>query len=102
MSYLSFANLGYIWRKIPISERYKRIREACIGIDILTTDANQLHAALAQKAKDYEDMLQYQCALAANCDIIVTNNTRDYLEFCKLPLMTSREFLLDYFTNHQL
>ena len=45
-------------------------------------------------------MLQYQCALAAGCDVIVTNNTKDYQEFCTLPFMTSRDFLLFYFRSH--
>jgi hypothetical protein len=63
-------------------------------------DDSQIYAALAQEVKDYEDMLQYQCALAAGCDIIVTNNTKDYQEFCTLPFMTSRDFLLYYFRSH--
>ena len=29
----------------------------------------------------------------------VLNNTRDYREFCQLPLMTSRDFLLHFFRN---
>jgi hypothetical protein len=56
----------------------------------------QLDAALAQHVKDYEDMLQYQCALAAGCDVIVTNNKKDFYEFCQLPFLTSEEFLLQF------
>ena len=99
-SSLSYANLGYIWRKEPQHLRYERIRELCVGIEILPMDDSQIYAALAQEVKDYEDMLQYQCALAAGCDIIVTNNTKDYQEFCTLPFMTSRDFLLYYFRSH--
>ena len=98
-SYLSFANLGYIWRKMPRHERYKRIRDLSVGIEILPMDATQLQAALSQEVKDYEDMLQYQCALAGGCDVIVTNNTKDYREFCTLPYVTSRDFLLSYFSH---
>jgi len=75
------------------------IRELCVGIDILPMDVSQLNAALSHEVKDYEDMLQYQCAIAGGCDVIVSNNTRDYREFCKIPVMTSRDFLLKYFTE---
>ncbi len=38
--------------------------------------------------------MQYQCAKAAGCDVIVTNNKRDFHEFCELPFLSSEEFLL--------
>ncbi len=53
-----------------------------------------LDRALTNPVKDYEDMLQYECALAAGCDVVVTNNKRDFQEFCQLPFLTSEEFLL--------
>ena len=81
-SYLSYANMGYIWREVPRPQRYERIRNACVGIEILPMDASQLFEGLKREVKDYEDMLQYQCAVAGGCDVIVTNNTKDYREFC--------------------
>lgn len=96
-SYLSYANMGYIWRDVPRPERYERIRNACVGIEILSMDANQLFEGLKREVKDYEDMLQYQCAVAGGCDVIVTNNPKDYREFCDIPFMSSRDFLLYYF-----
>lgn len=63
---------------------------------VLPCDAEQLDIALTQPVKDYEDMLQYQCALAAGCDVVVTNNKKDFHEFCKLPFLTSEEFLLQF------
>ena len=40
----------------------------------LPCDAHQLSTALAHDdVRDFEDLLQYQCAVAANCDVIVTN-----------------------------
>ena len=99
-SYLSYANMGYIWRNVPRHKRYERIRNACTGIEVLPMDASQLYNGLQQEVKDYEDMLQYQCAIAAGCDVIITNNTRDYREYCTLPFMSSRDFLLQYFQSH--
>ena len=95
-SYLSYANMGYILRKRTQEERYRLIREARAIATVLPCDTEQLDAALAHPAKDYEDMLQYQCALAAGCDVVVTNNKKDFHEFCKLPFLTSEEFLLQF------
>ena len=93
-SYLSYANMGYILRHRTQEERYRSIRKAQKIATVLPCDASQLDNALATPVKDYEDMLQYQCALAAGCDVIVTNNKRDFQEFCQLPFLTSEEFLL--------
>jgi predicted nucleic acid-binding protein len=99
-SYLTFANINYIKRDTPRAERYNLIRNLCKGVTVLPCDAHQLSTALAHDdVRDFEDLLQYQCAVAANCDVIVTNNTRDYREFCQLPLMTSRDFLLHFFRS---
>lgn len=93
-SYLSFANMGYILRKRQQKERYRMIRNARNIVTVLPCDVAQLDKALSNPIKDYEDMLQYQCALAAGCDVIVTNNKRDFQEFCQLPFLSSEEFLL--------
>jgi len=95
-SYLSYANMGYILRKRSQEERYHMIENARKIATVLPCNVEQLDAALDNPVKDYEDMLQYQCALAAKCDVIVTNNKRDFHEFCKLPFLTSEEFLLQF------
>lgn len=90
-SYLTFANMAYIMKtKVDI---YALFSDLCCYITVLPTDNNQLQDALKQKVRDFEDMLQYQCAKANGCDIIITNNRRDYTEFCDLPFMTAAEFL---------
>jgi len=101
-SYLSYANINYIKRDVERTLRYNMIRRLRHGVTVLSCNAVQLDTALAHDdVRDFEDLLQYQCAVAGDCDIIVTNNTKNYLEFCKLPLMTSRDFLLYFFTHRQ-
>jgi len=95
-SYLTFANMGYILRKRTQEERYGMISNARKIVNVLPCNANQLDDALRTPVKDYEDMLQYQCALAAGCEVIVTNNKKDFYEFCQLPFLTSEEFLLQF------
>jgi hypothetical protein len=42
--------------------------------------------------RDFEDALQYHCALAANCDIIVTRNVKDFKK-AEIPVITPDEYL---------
>ena len=93
-SYLSYANMGYILRHHSVDEIYSLVRMMRQPVEVLTCDAAQLDEGLNFEVKDFEDMLQYQCAKAAGCDVIVTNNKKDFQQFCKLPFLTSEEFLL--------
>ena len=95
-SYLSYANMGYILRHHPVAERYELVRMMRQPLFVLPCDANQLDSGLLTEVKDFEDMLQYQCALAAGCDVVVTNNKKDFHEFCRIPFLTSEEFLLQF------
>ena len=95
-SYLSYANMGYILRHHPVAERYELVRMMRQPVVVLPCDADQLDAGLLTEVKDFEDMLQYQCALADGCDVVVTNNKKDFHEFCRIPFLTSEEFLLQF------
>ncbi len=92
-SYLSYANMGFILRHHPKEEVYDLVTQMREDVLVLSTDAAQLDRGLALYADDFEDALQYQCAKANNCDVIITNNGKDYAEFCELPFMTAKEFL---------
>ena len=48
--------------------------------------------AIDRPVKDFEDMLQYQCAKAASCDYIVTNDRRHY-DFSDIPHYSSATFV---------
>jgi len=97
-SYLSYANMGYILRHYPREDMWALIRDMREGIHILPNGSAQLDSTLDHApVKDYEDLLQYQCAIEGGCDMIVTNNKRDFLEFSTIPMYTSKEFLLYYF-----
>jgi len=98
-SFLSFANINYIKRDVERTLRYNMIRRLRHHVSVLNCEAVQLDTALAHEdVRDFEDLLQYQCAVAGCCDFVVTNNKKDFLEFCQLPLMSSRDFLLYYFS----
>ena len=91
-SILTFANIAYILDgKADIYELFAMLTSI---ITVLPMDNAQLQNALEQRSKDFEDMLQYQCAKAGGCDVIVTNNVKDYREFCDIPYMSSHDFLV--------
>lgn len=95
-SYLSYANMGFILRHHPKEEIYALISLMREDVTVLPMDGVQLDAGLALHADDIEDALQYQCAKAAHCDVIITNNKKDYTDFCELPFMTAAEFLAEW------
>ena len=96
-STLTFANMAYVIKKKRTREEVRYILDYFEHeTDVLPMDKVQLRSAIQLPCKDFEDMLQYQCALAGHCDIIVTNNTRDFTEFAQIPVMSSRDFLLNY------
>lgn len=93
-STLTFANFAYvIKREHSKEELYAILDEVEKHVFALPMDKKQLRAAINQPCKDFEDMLQYQCALAGCCDVIITNNIKDFAEYSKLPLLTASEYI---------
>ena len=95
-STLSFANIAYILRKLPQELFYQLMSRLSEDIPMLPLTPTDMRNAIGNPVKDFEDMLQYQCALAAGCDVIVTNNKKDFHEFCRIPFLTAEEFLLQF------
>ena len=86
--------MSYLLRhhgKEEIHQIFEHLTEA---VEVVSVETKQFEDAMAfSPVRDFEDMLQYQCAKAAGCDVIVTNNGRDFAEFSDLPIMTAKEFL---------
>lgn len=95
-SFLSYANMGYIIRHHPKDEIYSLIGLMREDVLVLPTDSIQLDEGLSLRADDLEDALQYECAKAAGCDVIITNNGKDYSGFSLLPYMTAADFLSEW------
>ncbi len=90
---LTFANCVYILKSsyntsspINIVKAYKQY------IFALTMDDEQCCNALCGDMPDFEDMLQYQAAIAAGCDYIVTRNERHFPKET-IPVVNSERFL---------
>ena len=91
-SSLTFANMAYIIKGRTQEEKYDALRQMAGIVEILPLGKQEVVSAIAQPVKDFEDMLQYQCAKAAGCDYIVTNDRRHY-EFSDIPHFSSKIFV---------
>ena len=91
-SSLTFANMAYIIKGRTQEEKYDALKQMAGVVEILDLGKREVMAAIAQPVKDFEDMLQYQCAKAAGCDYIVTNDRRHY-EFSDIPHFSSEDFV---------
>ena len=93
-STLTFATFAYVVKREHSKEElYTILDEVEKHVFALTMDRPQLRNAIDHPSKDFEDMLQYQCAVAGGCDAIITNNKKDFAEFSKLPLFTAAELI---------
>ena len=93
-SYLTFANMAYILRHRSKDEIYKLLKMARNHVKVLDNTPHQLDKALNQIVNDFEDLLQYYCALSGECDLIITNNKKDFEEFSKSTLILTVPLLL--------
>ena len=92
---MSFATMSYLLRHHTKEEIHQIFENLTNAVEIVSVSTKSFDDAMAfGPVKDFEDLLQYQCALSAGCDVIITNNKRDFYEFCQLPFLTSEEFLL--------
>lgn len=92
VSYLSIANFAYIARKLPIDQLYSHLSTLSELFTVIGHNKKQLDKAIALKASDFEDALQYQCSKEAYCDCIITRNQKDYT-FSDIPVLSAEEFL---------
>jgi predicted nucleic acid-binding protein len=93
VSAISYPTVYYLLSKFESSENVKeKLRKFKIISEVSDLDEITIEKGLASEIKDFEDSLQYHCALKADCDIILTRNAKDFKE-STLPVMSADEFL---------
>ena len=87
-SALSFATIFYLVRPVKGKEAtLKMLREFSKICEVSSVDSGIVDAALYSTFKDFEDAIQYFCALNAGADIIVTRNIKDFKD-ATIPVKT--------------
>ncbi|MBE9242539.1 type II toxin-antitoxin system VapC family toxin [Synechocystis salina] len=93
LSASTISDIFYIVRKVRgkdwTLDFLKRLIDFC---EVLPVDQAVIKRALASDPKDFEDAIQYQTALIACLDGIVTRNPKDYAE-ASISVFTPAELL---------
>lgn len=96
ISDLSIANIRYITRKHFSGEQFYQAMAAFRPmLNIVPVGEKAVDQALALKADDFEDMLQYFSAVQANADVLLTRDINDF-GFASIQVMSPQAFLQSY------
>ena len=92
---LSFATASFILQSHyktthkAIRELFNIITHMCF---ITAIDSRTIAEAITSDLEDYEDAMQYSAAKHASVDVIITRNTKDFLN-ASIPVQTPTEFI---------
>lgn len=93
VSAFSYPTIYYLLTKFESSANVKeKLRKFKIISEISDLDEIIIEKGLASDFIDFEDALQFHCALKADCDILLTRNAKDFKE-SSIPVMSAEEFL---------
>lgn len=93
VSFLTVANAAYTLKKgRTVKEMRELLKDTFDGITVLPMDNDQLQLAYDVDAPDFEDVLQYECAKAAQCDVIVTSNTKHFKFIEDIDVVSTIDF----------
>jgi predicted nucleic acid-binding protein len=79
VSSISFANIDYVLRsQYSTSHSRKIIANFKTLVNVLSVDNKTIDLAIASDFNDFEDAIQYCCAIENNLSTIITRNTKDF------------------------
>ena len=94
VSSLTFSNLYYVLRKVESHNKViTKLDSISRLLTILKVDQQTIKVAIASGFQDFEDSIQYNCALYyKKIDVLITRNTKDYKN-SEIPVMTPSDYL---------
>jgi predicted nucleic acid-binding protein len=93
ISSLSFANLNYILTRLKSSNAARKILSRFkVLVKTLPVDDKIIDLALNSEFKDFEDAIQYYCAIESRISVLITRNIKDYKK-AKISVLTSEEYV---------
>lgn len=91
-SVLTMANIAYILRKSFVGDGlYQQMMKLSKILSVSDITKTQFEQAISLKARDFEDALQYYCAIDNSCDVIITRNKKDFT-FSTITVLTPEEY----------
>ena len=93
VSSLSFSNIDYVLRSQYSSTHSRQL----IGtfktlVNVLPVDSKTIDLAIASDFNDFEDAIQYSCAIENNLSTIITRNIKDYKK-ASIDVLTPETFI---------
>lgn len=79
-------------RKLPLYQLKEIIMRICDIFKVVDNTNKQILLNIQSDFTDFEDGLQYQCAMSAKCDCIISRNQKDFIN-SEIPVMTAEEFV---------
>jgi len=93
VSALSYSTVYYLLSKF---ENEEIVKEKLWKFKVIaeTSDLTDkiINKGLSSRFPDFEDALQYHCAIKKDCNILITRNVKDFKE-SDIPVMTPDEYL---------
>lgn len=92
VSPMTYATVSFLLRKHG-SEGVKKLLSNFRQLSrVATANERVIDDSLASQFRDFEDAMQYYCALKVKATAIITRNGKDFAN-SKLPVMTAGEYL---------
>ncbi|MBX2922833.1 MAG: PIN domain-containing protein [Chitinophagaceae bacterium] len=89
----SIANAYYLLSKYENAKvALEKIRKFKLICSMSIMDDEVIEKAILSGFKDFEDAMQYFSAIAANCDVIITRNEKDFKN-ALIPVMDAGSYL---------
>lgn len=92
ISALTIANFAYIARKLDNQRLYVHLKNLSQIFEVVDLTAADIERAISMRANDFEDALQYRCAVSNQCTVIITRNGKDFA-FSDIPVMPAEEYM---------
>ncbi|MCX6304593.1 MAG: PIN domain-containing protein [Bacteroidetes bacterium] len=93
ISALTIANIHYlISKQLSSNEAKQIIRKFKLLVNIAPINEKIIDLALNSDFKDFEDAIQYYCALENDVEVLLTRNLKDYKK-AQIPVMTAQDFI---------
>jgi predicted nucleic acid-binding protein len=90
---ISFTTIDFILNKYESEDSVRsKLRKFKIICEVAEVNEESIEKGLNAPFKDFEDAVQYYCALQANCSIIITRNSKDF-KHASIPVMSAEAFL---------
>jgi len=93
VSALSYSTVFYLLSKFESSDIVKeKLRKFKIISETSDLTDKIIEKGLSSDFSDFEDALQYHCALKADCNMLITRNGKDFKK-SEIPIMTADEYI---------